>query len=56
MELGVSDGLSMHGSSVPQDLAMAVVLDALLAKSYFPDGFVEVVGGRRYRYAQNPPE
>jgi hypothetical protein len=29
---------------------MAILLDALLAKGFYPDGFTEGDGGRTYRY------
>jgi len=31
-------------------MAMAVVLDALLKKEMFPDGFIQGDGGRYYKY------
>jgi hypothetical protein len=48
--LWVPARLSLQASEVPMDLAMAVVVDRLLAHGLFPDGFEEVPGGRVYRY------
>ena len=31
-------------------MAMAIVLDALLKKDMFPDGFIQGDGGRHYKY------
>lgn len=48
--LWVPNSLTLSGSPVAQDTAMAVVLDRILAKGYFPDGFVEEGPGRRYNF------
>jgi hypothetical protein len=53
IELGVSDTLSFQGKPVPQDIAMAIVLDALLARGYVPNGVAEEPGGHRYRYVRD---
>ena len=51
-ELWVPDKLTLNGSTVPQDAAMAIVLDKLLGLSFFPDGFSPGDGGRSYRYTR----
>ena len=48
--LWVPGSLTFQGSPVGQDVAMAVVLDRLLDKGFFPDGFVAEGTGRRYNY------
>ena len=40
----------MNGDAVPQDAAIAVVLDKLLGLDFFPDGFEQGDGGRLYKY------
>ena len=45
-----SERLSPHDQPVASDMAMAVVLDALLKKEMFPDGFIQGDGGRYYKY------
>jgi hypothetical protein len=49
-ELWVPELLRLRGARVGDDIAMAIVLDALLAKGFYPDGFTEGEGGRTYRY------
>jgi hypothetical protein len=49
-ELWVSERLSLHDQPVALDIAMAIVLDALLKKEMFPDGFIQGDGGRYYKY------
>ena len=49
-ELWVPEHLTLHGNSVAQDIAMAIVVDKLLNLGYFPDGFSAGTGGRLYRY------
>ncbi len=49
-ELWVPNSLTFRGSLIRQDVAMAIVLDRILAKGFFPDGFVEESSGRRYTY------
>jgi hypothetical protein len=51
-ELWVPEVLTLHGTTVQSDLAMAIVVDALLAKSYYPHGFEAAAGGRVYRYVR----
>jgi len=51
-ELWVPDALTWRGGPVRQDIAMALILDALLAKSFHPDGMVPGTGGRLYRYVR----
>lgn len=48
--LWVPEALTLGGKPASQDIAMALVLDQLLRKGYFPDGFEPGVGGRRYKY------
>ena len=49
-ELSVPDLLTFRGERVAHDIAMAILLDALLAKGLFPAGFGSEPGGRIYRY------
>jgi hypothetical protein len=49
-ELWVPERLSLHDKPVASDMAMAIVLDALLKKEMFPDGFIQGDGGRYYQY------
>jgi hypothetical protein len=48
--LWVPDALTFRAMPVPQDVAMAIILDALLGKGLFPAGFDAERGGRKYRY------
>jgi hypothetical protein len=48
--LWVPDRVSHRGEVIAQDLAMAIVVDQLLARSFFPDGFESGDKGRLYRY------
>ena len=48
--LWVPSSLTLGGNAVTQDVAMAVVLDRVLSKGFFPDGFVAEGVGRRYNY------
>jgi len=49
-ELLISDTLTLNGEPVPHDVGMAIIVDGLLGKGFFPDGFTQVSGGRNYRY------
>jgi hypothetical protein len=49
-ELWVPEGLSLNDQPVALDIAMAIVLDALLKKDMFPNGFTHGDGGRFYKY------
>jgi hypothetical protein len=49
-ELWVSRNLTLRGQTVTGDIAMAIILDKILGRSYEPDGFMEETGGRIYRY------
>ncbi|HSS50689.1 MAG TPA: hypothetical protein VLX28_17255 [Thermoanaerobaculia bacterium] len=49
-ELWVPELLRLRGARVGDDIAMAILLDALLVKGFYPDGFTEGEGGRTYRY------
>jgi hypothetical protein len=50
LDLWVPDRLTWSGEAVDADIAMAVVLDRLLAKDFLPAGFTQGIGGRRYHY------
>jgi hypothetical protein len=52
LELWIPDALTLRGQSVPNDVGIAVVVDALLAKSFFPDGVQVGTGGRLCRYVR----
>ena len=49
-ELFVPAQLTLKGESVRQDVAMAIVLDKILAHDLIPAGFEEQPGGRLYKY------
>jgi hypothetical protein len=49
-ELWVPQSLSLHDRPIALDIAMAIMLDALLKKELFPDGFIQGDGGRYYKY------
>jgi hypothetical protein len=49
-ELWVPDSLTLGGVQVAGDVAIAVLLDRLLAKNYMPASVARGVGGCRYRY------
>ena len=49
-ELSLPEALSVGGSPVPKDLAMAVLLDAILALGFMPDGVTTGATGAIYRY------
>ena len=49
-DLWVPDNLTYQGDSITLEAAMAVVLNELLAREMFPDGFEQGSGGRMYRY------
>ncbi len=51
-ELWVPDALTLRDQPAPLDLAMAILLHALLAKGYYPAGFEADTGGRVYRYVR----
>jgi hypothetical protein len=46
----VPETLTFRGQPLAHDVAMAIVVDALVAKGPFPDGFVAGVGIRDYHY------
>lgn len=48
--LSVADMLTFRENTLPKDVAMTIVVDALLAKGLFPAGFSEIPGGRQYHY------
>lgn len=49
-ELFVPQSLTWEGRPIDKKLAMAMVLDKLLGKGLFPDGFDQQPTGRRYKY------
>lgn len=54
LELEVHESLSFRGAAIQLPVAMAVLVDALLAKQMFPAGYAEAPGCRRYRYEYQP--
>ena len=54
-EMFVPQNLSLHGQPVSQDIAMAIVVDRLLAKDLYPNGYNQRSTGRRYRYGPSLP-
>lgn len=48
--LFVAQSLTLKGEPIDQSPAMAVVLDKLLGKDLFPDGFEQRPTGRWYKY------
>lgn len=55
-DLWVPAQVTMNGAPIAQDMAMALLLDQLLSRGFFPRGFTEGNGGRTYHYRQGPPE
>jgi hypothetical protein len=53
--LAISDNLTIGGRADPMGLGMALVLDAILAKGFEPDGFQQESGYRVYRYKKMKP-
>jgi hypothetical protein len=51
IDLWVPAALTLRGQPVRADVAVAIIVDALLALGYMPDGFTPGPGGRRYHYA-----
>jgi hypothetical protein len=49
-DLWVPDELTLQGRAVAKDIAMAIVLDKILALGLFPSGFSTGDGGRLYHY------
>lgn len=49
-ELAIADGYTFAGEPDIMGAGMAVVLDAILAQGYEPDGFEQRDGYRLYRY------
>ena len=47
-ELWVPQRLTLRGQSIPFDVAVVVVLDALLEKDFVPASYTEEDGGRLY--------
>jgi hypothetical protein len=52
-ELWVPQRLTLRGQMIPFDVALMVVLDALLEKDFIPAGFTEEDGGRLYHYERS---
>lgn len=51
--LQIADNLTFAGEPDPIGMGMAMVLDAILAKGFSPDGFEEKHGYRMYRYVRD---
>jgi hypothetical protein len=47
-ELWVPQRLTLRGETIPFDVAVVVVLDALLEKDFVPASYTEEDGGRLY--------
>ena len=54
-EVAIADGFTFAGSADVTGAGMALVLDAILAQGYVPDGFDQREGFRVYRYVPIPP-
>jgi hypothetical protein len=54
-ELFVPQDLTWRGQPVALNPAMAIVVDGLLGKGLFPDGFEQRATGRHYKYKSDPP-
>jgi hypothetical protein len=50
LELFVRNTVTLPGQAVSQDIVMAILLDVLLGRGYWPDGFVDSIDGRIYKY------
>ena len=50
IDLWVPEHLTLGKSEVSQDIAMAMLLDRLVARNLFPRGFRAEAGGRVYQY------
>ena len=55
-EFFVARDLTWQGRPVAQNMAMAILLDKLLSKQLFPEGFDQRPTGRRYKYKSDPPK
>ena len=49
-DLWVPELLRLRGTRVGEDIAQAILLDALLAKGCYPDGSTAGAGGRTHHY------
>jgi hypothetical protein len=49
-ELWVPEAFTLQGRVVRRDVAMAVLLDAILGLGFMPDGLTSGTGGATYRY------
>jgi hypothetical protein len=49
-ELWVPETLTLNGQVTRRDIAMAILLDAILGLGFMPDGLVAGTGGATYRY------
>jgi hypothetical protein len=52
-ELWIPEALTLNGQAVKKDLAMAVLLDAILGLGFMPDGLTAGAGGATYRYRRD---
>jgi hypothetical protein len=55
-DLWVPDELTSGGAPIRSDMAMAVLVDGLLARGLFPAGYSAGTGGRTYHYSASPPK
>jgi hypothetical protein len=53
-ELWVADSLTLRGSPVAHDIAMALIVDRLAALGWVTDGVTPGDGGRTYKYRREP--
>ena len=51
LDLLVPDKLIFTGQAIPHDAAMALLLDRLLGRGLFPQGYVQQARGRLYQYS-----
>jgi hypothetical protein len=49
-DLWVPEELTFQGQPVAQEVALAIVLDRILSRGLFPNGFTSGAGGRLYHY------
>ena len=48
--IDISRALTLDGQAIPYDVGMAIILEYLLQRNFFPAGFEEVPEGRKYKY------
>ena len=51
-DLWVPIQLTIRGEAISADVAMAVVLDRMLAKDFLPAGYTQGINGRTYHYSR----